>query len=158
MTATSATGDRSIPRRAWRAAAGFTLIELMVALAIMVLIAAAVPMALGRLMPGRRVAVAADQLTADLQWLQGEALRAQAPASLTLQPRGYSLDVQSDRRVVSLPSTTRLQVRAQADARELERLLIFPDGTASPSRILISDSGRQIELQVSMLTGRVSRL
>lgn len=148
MTATSATGKRT----------GFTLIELLVALAIMVLIAAALPIALGRLLPGRRVMAAADQLVADLQWLQGESIRARAPGQLTLLPHGYKMAVGHSQENVAFASSTRIQLRARADERELSQLIFFPDGTAVPGRLSIADSGRSVALEVGMLTGRVQKV
>jgi type II secretion system protein H len=156
MPAILATGDGG--SRLLRRTAGFTLIELLVALAIMVLIASAVPMALGRVMPGRRVSVAADQLVSDLRWLQGEAIRSGTPARLTLRPDGYRLETGANSRFIVLPTTTRIQVLAPADERQLDQLSMFPDGTATPARLSVSDSDRRVELQLSMLTGRPSRL
>ena len=146
-TATSATGDR-----------GFTLIELLVALAIMVLIAASVPVALNRMLPGRRVAVAADRLVADLQWLQSESIRVKTPGQLALLPDGYRMDVGPRKQNVSLPATMRVQLRARSDERELRQLTFFPDGTAVPARVSMTDSGRDVDLEVGMLTGRVNKV
>ena len=147
MTVTSATGD----------SAGFTLIELLVALSIMVLIAAAVPIALGRMLPGRRVAAAADRVIADLQWLQGESIRKQTPGQLTVLPEGYRMEVGPSNQNVALADTMRIQMRARADERELRTLMFFPDGTASPAWLSLSDSGRRVDLEVGMLTGRVNK-
>lgn len=150
MPATSATGDRG--------SRGFTLIELLVALTIMVLIAASVPTALSRLLPGRRVTVAADRLVTDLQWLQSESIRQRTSGQLTLADDGYRMDVGRTGRSAELASTTRVTLRARTDGRDLQRLVMFPDGSAEPGRIVVTDSGRKAELEVGMLTGRIHRL
>lgn len=147
MTATSATGER-----------GFTLIELLVALAIMVLIAASVPTALNRMLPGRRVAVAADRLVADLRWLQGESIGGRTPGRLTLLPDGYRLATGRHQQDVALAATTRIQLRARAGERELPALMFFPDGTAVPASLSVADSGRHVDLEISMLTGRIDKV
>jgi type II secretion system protein H len=149
MTATSATGER---------VRGFTLIELLVALAIMVLIASSVPVALNRMLPSRRVAVAADRLVADLQWLRSESIRMQAPGQLTVLPDGYRMEVGHSQQNISLADTMRIQLRAREGERELQQLMFFPDGTASPVRIAVGDSGRNVDLEVGMLTGRVNKV
>lgn len=146
MTATSAIGNN-----------GFTLIELLVALTIMVLIAAAVPIALGHLLPGRRVAVAADRLTSDLRWLQAESILAKAPGQLTVLPDGYRMEVGPRRQNVALAGSMHIQLRARADHRELRSLTFFPDGTAAPAVLSIADSGRSVDLEIGMLTGRVNK-
>lgn len=157
MTATLAPGKPANSRLSRRCAPGFTLIELLVALAIMVLIAAALPIALGRMLPGRRVTIAADQLVADLQWLQGESIRTRASGQLSLDLEGYTMAIGSSSRTIALAGTTRIELHALADARELQHLMFFPDGTATPALLSVADSGRRADLQVSMLTGRVSR-
>lgn len=149
MTATSATG---------KCVHGFTLIELLVALTIMVLIAGALPIALGRMLPGRRVTVVADRLVVDLRWLQGESIRVQAPGQLTLLPDGYRMQVGHRNRDVALADTTHIQLRSRVDERELRQLQFFPDGTAVAALLWVADSGRNAELEVSMLTGRVNRI
>lgn len=161
MPAISATGDRATGRRQRDShvfTLGFTLIDLLVALAIMVLIAASVPTALSRLLPGRRVTVTADRLAADLQWLQSESLRLKAPGQFTLLDEGYRMDVGRVERSAELASTTKITLHARADGRDLQRLLLFPDGSAQPGRIVILDSGRRAELEVGMLTARITRL
>jgi hypothetical protein len=110
------------------------------------------------MLPGRRVAVAADRLVADLQWLQGESIRAKAPGQLALLPDGYRMEVGQRKQNVSLPGTMRMQLRARADERELRQLMFFPDGTAVPALISVVDSGRDVDLEVGMLTGRVNKV
>lgn len=150
MPATSAIGDRG--------SRGFTLIELLVALAIMVLIAASVPTALSRMLPSRRVTVAADRLMTDLQWLQSESIRQKTRGRLALDAGGYRLEVGGISRNAQLAGTTRVSLRARTDGPALQGLLMFPDGSAQPARIVVMDSGRKAELDVGMLTGRVDRL
>lgn len=157
MTATSATGECARSPRSANIR-GFTLIELLVALAIMVLIAAALPIALGRMLPGRRLTVAADQLVTDLQWLQAQSIRSRTPGQLTLLPEGYQMEVGPSERRVTIAPTTQIHLRARADERELQRLTFFPDGTAVPALLAVADSGRRVDLEVRMLTGRVSRV
>jgi Tfp pilus assembly protein FimT len=134
------------------------LIELLVALAIMVLIAAALPIALGRMLPGRRLTVAADQLVTNLQWLQAESIRDRAPGQLTLLPDGYRMEVGPSERRVIIAETTQIHLGDPAGERELQRLTFFPDGTAVPALLAVADSGRRVDLEVRMLTGRVSKI
>jgi general secretion pathway protein H len=159
MPAISATGDHAAVRALQRDSQGFTLIELLVVLMIMVLIAASLPTALTRLLPSRRITVTADRLVTDLQWLQSESIRLRTPGQLTLLGNGYRMEVgQVVVRSAQIASTTQLNIHARGDGRDLDRLLMFPDGSAQPGRIAVTDSGRRAELEIGMLTGRISKL
>ena len=139
---------------------GFTLIELMVVLAIMVLVASALPLALNRALPARRVAVAADKLVADIRWLQTQSTMLGRPARISILESGYQLKLEStDRsRDVALAKSTALSLRAREDGRIVKELLIYPDGTSSAGRFEVSDSGRHATVEISMLTGRARRI
>jgi general secretion pathway protein H len=149
MRPTSAIGERR----------GFTLVELMVVLAILALLAASLPVALNRLLPAGRTASAADRLMADIRLLQSEALNTGTPARMVLTDSGYRLDAAGQRAAteVKLPESTILRFRAREDDRELSELIVYPDGTASPGRFEIADSGRQAFVEIAMLTGSARR-
>jgi general secretion pathway protein H len=138
---------------------GFTLVELMVVLAILALLAASLPIALNRLLPARRTVAAADRLMADVRLLQSEAATTGAPARLILTESGYRLDAGSRRAAtdVALAESTTLHFRAREDDRELSELVVYPNGTASPGRFEIADSGRQAFVEIAMLTGNARR-
>jgi Tfp pilus assembly protein FimT len=128
----------------------------MVVLAILALLAASLPVALNRLLPARRTAMAADRLIADVRLLQSEAATTGAATRMILTDSGYRLDVGSPREVTLTASTT-LHFRARDEDRELHQLIVYPDGTASPGRFEIADSGRQAVVDISMLTGNARR-
>lgn len=153
MQATSAIGELSHSRRGW----GFTLIEVMVALAIMTLLAVSFPIALNRMMPARRVMVTADRLASDLRWCQGQATMSGASVRLLLSEGGYSLQSPGTARAVRVASSTTLRLSSSADA-DLRELIIYPDGTTSGGRFDIFDSGRTAAIDMSTLTGRSRRV
>jgi general secretion pathway protein H len=153
MPETLATGSRK------RREAGFTLIELMVVLAIMVLLTAMLPIALNRMLPSRRVATTADRLLQDIRWLQSEAINRSAPGRMVLEPTGYRLEIEEaslSRRVVLSGSTT-VVLRTAVDKRQIQELVVFPDGTGSSGIFDVEDSGRRSTVELSMLTARVRR-
>ena len=149
MAATSATGS----------ARGFTLVEMMVVLAVLALLAASLPLAINRLVPARRTVAAADRLLADVSRMQSESASAGAPARLTLTASGYRLDFGGTRASseVALPASTSLRLRARDEDRPLHELVVYPDGTASPGRLEIADSGRSAAVEIGMLTGSARR-
>lgn len=150
MAATSAIGS----------ARGFTLVELMVVLTILALLAAAMPVALNRFIPARRTVAAADKLVADVRRMQSEAASSGSPARMTLTTSGYRLDALDGRAAseVALPASTTLRFRARDEDRPLHELIVYPDGTASPGRFEIADSGRRAVVEIGMLTGSVRRV
>lgn len=149
MPVTSATGN----------ARGFTLVEIMVVLTILALLAASLPVALNRFIPARRTVAAADKLIADVHRMQSEAASAGVPARLTLTALGYRLDLGASRGTteVALPASTLLRFRARDEDRPLRELIVYPDGTASPGRFEIADSGKRAVVEITMLTGSVRR-
>lgn len=138
---------------------GFTLVELLVAVAIMVLLVASLPVALNRMLPGRRVVTTAEQLIADIRWLQGESLRTGQRTRLAVRSNGYLLEMSgSTAKEVRLAATMALSLRGQGEERTMSHLVMFPDGTTSPGRLDLVDSGRRAAVEVSMLTGRARLL
>jgi type II secretion system protein H len=139
---------------------GFTLVELMVVLAIVALLAASMPLALNRFMPARRTTIAADRLIADVQRLQSTAASTGAPARMTVTDAGYELVFAglSEPVAVTLPASTMLRFRAREEDRPLHELTVYPDGTASPGRFELADSGREAVIEIGMLTGRARRV
>ncbi len=146
MQPTSATGER-----------GFTLLELIVVLSIMVLMAGVLPLALNRMLPARRAALAAEQLTADITWLQIRSSATGARGRISLTPTGYRLEVRAQQKEVDLAASTTLRFMRVDNDADLGDLTVYPDGTCSPARITVVDSGRRVSLSISMLTGRVRR-
>lgn len=161
MPATLATGRASsdVNRHCNADYGGFTLIELMVVLAIVVLVTASLPLALNRMLPSRRVAVAADRLVSDIRWLQLQSTASGKPARLSITGSGYRMEVQNDKqgREVALSASTTLRLRARDEDRVIHNLLVYPDGTSSAGQFEVADAGRRAIVEVSLLTGRARR-
>ena len=138
---------------------GYSLIELMVVMAIIVLIAGSIPFAMNRLVPARRLAGATDRLQADVKALQAYALASGAPSRLIMQADGYSMAVRDQSRDrIELRDATKIAMRS-IDGNLLQELIFFPDGTSSGATISLTDSGRSAELAIGVATGhaRVKR-
>lgn len=141
-----------MPAMSARAERGFTLLELLVVLAIIAAIATAFPLALNRFVPARRIDAAARVLVADLRLAQARSVAVNAPVVLEPGEHGYRITPDVIRR---WNANTSLQLRSADDAHGLEVLRLFPDGSTSGGRLVISDGGRARRVTVSPLTGRV---
>jgi general secretion pathway protein H len=137
--------------------AGFTLIELMVVVAILLLAAALLPMALDRALPGHRVATTAQQVVSMVREARGSSMLSGRPIKLTLQEHDLvtqdAATSASIGRPVSFPSSTTISL-TDSDGRSAAALLVYPDGSAQPMRFDVEDEGHRKAVLVSALTGK----
>jgi len=122
--------------------AGFTLIELLVVLAILVMVAAAFPVALNRALPGRRVNAAAEKLASSVRELETLSITSGQPVRRKVNELA-----------VSFPSSTRLTMTSR-DGRTVDSFVVFPDGSTTGGYFEIVDGVHRRALVVSELTGR----
>lgn len=141
---------------------GFTLLELLVVLAILVLTGVAFPFALNRVLPGRRVVVVAERLTTALREAEAESVVSGMPARIEVDGHDVRLtivglndrDIRS-RRVASVPFKTRVEV-TDSDGRSGLRVLLYPDGSTSGARFRVSEGPHERFVEVGALTGRIT--
>jgi Tfp pilus assembly protein FimT len=131
----------------------------MVVLAIAILLAAALPLALQRVLPARRVTAATDRMLADIRWSQAQAIASGRAAHIETADHGYAIRIGSrTERHVQLAASTSLHVQSGSPATANVVLTLYPDGTSGGGRFELADSGRLTHIEVSLLTGRVRRL
>lgn len=137
--------------------AGFTLVELLVAMAIVALgIVIAVPI-LSDPSPGARVKAAAHQLVTALREARSEAILRNAEVVVMLDVERRAFRTVPGSRQRALPSDIELAMAAS----EAERLggssagiRFFPDGSSTGGRITLSKAGASYDVTVPWLTGR----
>ena len=144
MHVTWVTGRRGPPPAAGPPpGAGFTLIELMVVLAILLMMGAIFPFVLRRTLPHERVASGSQRLRAAIHEAE---LRSQS----TGQPGLLDVDTLSK----LLPEGTHLTL-SSPDGAALSALTVYPDGSVTPGRIDVSEGVQHLTIVTSALTGRV---
>ncbi|WP_295588061.1 GspH/FimT family pseudopilin [uncultured Lamprocystis sp.] len=142
-------------------ARGFTLIELVVVLAIAALLMTVVPPLISAALPGVELKAAARRTAATLRLARETAIRTGMDTVLVVDVEERLLELPGFR-TVSLPR--RLQVKLDAAQREMlddqrGAIRFFPDGSSTGGVILLArgdareDSGFQVG--VNWLTGRV---
>lgn len=142
---TSATGK---PTKAHGRASGFTLVELLVVLAIMALAAGAVALTLPS---GDRVADDAERFAARAQAAGTYAIMTQRPVRVTVEPQGYRFDERAggawraarDRRL------TQRQWRATALVDGGRASTVFdPAGGAEPLAVTLIDGAARAGVEI----------
>jgi general secretion pathway protein H len=149
MTTTKKSGTGS--------AGGFTLLELLVVLAILVMAAALFPLALNRALPARRVSTTVDRLVAAVHEAQAESVTRGLPVTLTLVGDGLEASAKSARallRPVKFSESVHVDLR-DGNGQAATSLTVFPDGSAQGGQYQIAAGEHLSLVQVSGLTGRV---
>lgn len=129
---------------------GFTLIELVIVLAIMgLLVAMTVPFLAGRTASGALPA-AADEIRAALRAARSAAIAEGRPIAFRADPAGgYWLDRQHYPLAAVAGSTAVLRVAVAGGAR----IAFFPSGGSSGGRIRIETAGGWRDIDVDTVTG-----
>lgn len=151
MRATSATGNARLYASGPGNESGFTLMELLVVVAILVLLTSTLPLALDRVLPGRRVVSTTQKLLSAIRDAQSISAASGRTVQLELNGSGLSGDCIS----VRFPSTTHVELK-DADGLNLRAVFAYPEGTLTEARIVVSERTHRRTLHLSGLTGRVT--
>jgi len=129
---------------------GFTLLELMVVLAILVMGSVLLPMAFDRMMPGRRVTVSGQRIVAAIRDAEAESQASGRPLRLQLQEEGIVWGEHS--KTIALPARTSVTA-TDPNGRTTRQIVVFPDGSARATRFDIRDGIHHGAVVVSGITG-----
>ena len=140
---------------------GFTLLELLAVLVLVMLVMTLVPPLLSGAIPGARLKGAAHDLTATLRHTRRQSITRNTELVVRLSPEEARYRVGRGR-PTPLPDGVRLSVRGLMDtglpASEPHLLWFFPDGSSSGARIQLFDHKGGYRLDVDWLTGGVQRV
>ena len=138
--------------------AGFTLLELMVVLAIATLLLAITPPLITSALPGVELKSAARRVTAGLRFAREEAIRSGRDATFVIDVDSRVFAVDGQRQRSNLPED--LDVKLEAAEQEMLNdhaggVRFYPDGSSTGGRVILArcDSGYQVGVQ--WLTGRI---
>jgi general secretion pathway protein H len=138
---------------------GFTLIEIIAVMVLLSIIVAMVAMSFSKSMSGAKVEAASRDLVAALRYTRGQALvhSAQAALDIDLEHNTYQAP---GKPIVRLPKEMRMQlVTAEIEQTSTSsgRIRFFPDGASTGGHITVFMGQRRWQINVSWLTGQVSR-
>lgn len=142
MPATSAIGSR-----------GFTLLELMVVLTIIVLIASAWPLASSRVFAAQHLRNESQHLAGAIRLAQVTARITGVTQELAISPEGIAYRIGSDTH--ELPQGLTLHIRNVSGHTSDDRFFIFPDGTSSGGLLNLTFQDHNVTLRVLPATGRL---
>lgn len=138
---------------------GFTLLELVVVLAIASLMIAVVPPLLSGLVGSAELRGTARQLAAGLRAARNEAVTRQHEAALVLDLEQRYFKVTGDARQVKLPDTVTIKLHT-AESEMLDdgtgRIRFFPDGSSTGGHIALAGKRFGYTVNVDWLTGRIA--
>ncbi len=139
--------------------AGFTLIELLIVLAIMGLALSAVPALFSKAVPGVEARGAAREMAASLRAARGRAIAGNRETALVLDVETGAYRVEGEPKGRRLPAGIGVSLLTAEEQRldaTTARIAFFPDGGSTGGRVRLAQAGRQYEVRVDWLTGRVA--
>lgn len=149
---------RPAPAPTRAAPSGFTLLELLVVLAIAGLLMAAVPPLLSQALPGLELKSGARQLAAGLRFARDRALatRQETWVEMDVEQREVAISGRDKRLRLSQDLTLSL-ISAETEMTDDNQggIRFYPDGTSTGGRVVLSYAARGYQIDVDWLTGRV---
>lgn len=138
---------------------GFTLLELLVALAILGLSLTLVPPIMGNAIERSRLKSATRQIAAGLKYSRSKAIASQQEVVFTLDVEKKTYTVQDRNKKLALPEKTTLKLTTAKSEQISEAegtIRFFADGSSTGGRVALNDAKLQYLVDVNWLTGKVS--
>jgi general secretion pathway protein H len=133
-------------------AAGFTLVELLVVLAIIGLLIAAAPFLMRSAMPGARSLAAARTLAQDLRQTRGQAIASGNATAVRFDSTKQTYLLEPGDRSHTLPRTVRFSLPARAAAQ----IGFYPDGSSNGGTVFVGEGALRHRVSIDWLTGRIA--
>ena len=150
---------QSRPGQSHHRVRGFTLLELLVVLAVISLVVGlAVPRIAGAL-PGAQIKGAAYDLAVALRAARSHAIRSNQEAVFTLNVESRRYSMAGENKSRDLPADLRVTletVRSERYDDDTGGFRFFPDGTSTGGRITLTGDDREYQIDVDWLTGKIS--
>lgn len=139
-------------------AAGFTLLELLIVLALIGLIGVALVGGRQPTSPSTAARVAAGELASALRLARAQAIAADRPVGLVLDVgrRRYRVGANPVRTLPDTLQLTLITARGDVLSGREGRIRFNPDGSSTGGRIDITGGQRKLSVRVDWLTGRVA--
>jgi general secretion pathway protein H len=138
---------------------GFTMMELLIVVAIMAIVAAFAMPAVGNGPSTSAMRGGARELAAGLRFARSEAVARRHDTFVAIDLEGRRFKVADDPREHQLPREAELKLfTAQSDIvnESTGAIRFFPDGGSNGGRITLASGERKFDIDIDWLTGRVT--
>ncbi|MDP2827035.1 MAG: GspH/FimT family pseudopilin [Sulfuricellaceae bacterium] len=146
-------------RFATRVSAGFTLIEVLVVMVLMLLTLSLVPPLFSSGASGVELKAAARQLAAGLRKARSQAVTSRREAALELNVEQKYFNLGGDKKTYRLPAKVDLSLFTAESERTGEKIgsvRFFPDGSSTGGRVTLTGGKQEYRVDIDWLTGQVS--
>jgi len=137
---------------------GFTLLELIVVMALMAIMMTLVPPLISNALPGTQLKSASRQLAAGLRYARNHALTVRKEATLTMDVEKHSYQITGKKKSYSISKDLNIELltaESETSDENTGSIRFFPDGGSTGGRITISYGERAFGVDVDWLTGKV---
>ncbi len=140
-----------------RSEAGFTLMEVLVTLAVIALLLSIGVVSLGKSVESAKIRGASRDLAAALRYTRGQALVSgkQQTFELDIEKRSYQAP---NKPAVALPESMSLKfltAEEELTSSHSGRVRFFPDGSSSGGRIRVLGTAHEWDIEIAWLTGAI---
>jgi general secretion pathway protein H len=140
--------------------AGFTLVELLVVLVIMVLGASLMGPNISSGNDRAKLTAASRDLTSALRYARGQALMSQQEVTVTLDlaKNQYHIDSlhQKNYKIAKSIEINLRTAQVDIESDKKGRLRFFPDGSSSGGQITLTQGNATLEVRINWLTGTIT--
>ena len=137
---------------------GFTLLELLLVLAIVAVAVLLGSGAIGRGMDGLRLRSSANGIAAQLRFTRAQALATGEPQRFTIDPAAHAWQAPKDRHG-TVPARAAIVFTGAREAQPTEgqgAIVFFPDGASTGGRVRLQQGAAAWQVDVAWLTGQVA--
>ncbi len=141
-----------------RSNAGFTLIELIVVLAIVALGYSAVAVNFSSGNDAMALKAAARDLTSGLRYVRSQAMLSHETATLDFNLSNNSYSLTGQKKIYMLPENIDVTINTAKEELHdgVAKLRFFPDGSSIGGRVTLEKKSHVQEININWLTGHVS--
>lgn len=137
---------------------GFTLVELLLVLAIIAIAMLLGAGVIGRGMDGLRLRSSANGIAAQLRFTRAQALATGEPQRFTIDPAAHAWQAPKDRHGM-LPARAAIVFTGAREVQPTEgegAIVFFPDGASTGGRVRLQQGAAAWQVDVAWLTGQVA--
>lgn len=137
---------------------GFTLVELLLVLAIIAIAMLLGAGVIGRGMDGLRLRSSANGIAAQLRFTRAQALATGEPQRFTIDPAAHAWQAPKDRHG-TVPARAAIVFTGAREVQPTEgqgAIVFFPDGASTGGRVRLQQGGAAWQVDVAWLTGQVA--